>query len=112
MAHSSLQIMSRLREDTHIVMAPRVLKWRQLILAVAVALATVPATATLAPPHLRWSSVYDTSFPAGRGWINMGLSVYRESWPGGCVEHASGPTGCGLQAKLGPWSQCRSRHVL
>ena len=55
--------------------------------------------------HLRWSTTYDTFFPDSRGWINMGLSIYSEMWPGGCSDGGTGPGGCGLQAKLAAWTQ-------
>ena len=64
------------------------------------------APAAPAPEHLHWSSTYDTFFPAAEShrWLNMGLSVYRQSWPGGCGG-AAGPDSCGLQAKLAAWEQ-------
>ena len=62
------------------------------------------APAAPAPEHLHWSSTYDTFFPAAEShrWLNMGLSVYRQSWPGGC----------GLQATLAAWGAVRHPLVL
>jgi hypothetical protein len=74
-------------------------------LPVAVSPAAPRRSLQEAPQHLRWSTTYDTFFPDSRGWINMGLSIYSEMWPGGCSEHATGPGGCGLQAKLAAWKQ-------
>ena len=75
-----------------------------VVLGLAVAAALPAARAAAHQQHLRWSSTYDTFFPDSRGWINMGLSIYRESWPGGCGG-AAGPGSCGLQAKLAAWEQ-------
>ena len=64
----------------------------------------VPASGSSA--HLRWSSSYDTDFPAMRGTINMGLNADQFRFPAGrCAPNTPGPTGCGLRAKLAAWEQ-------
>jgi hypothetical protein len=75
--------------------------------ATVVCLAATGGAGAPAPHHLRWSTTYDTFFPESQGWINMGLSIYSEMWPGGCSDHhgGTGPGGCGLQAKLAAWEQ-------
>ena len=64
----------------------------------------VPASSSSA--HLRWSSFYDTDYPAMRGTINMGLNADQFQFPAGhCAPNTPGPTGCGLRAKLAAWEQ-------